>query len=311
MKPVLIFLLSLGLPLLSMSSPPESSPLKLEVYYNTVVLSPKEASEFPSPKVYRITHHIYLRNVSTAPLTIATHSDDWLTHLGGANPYELDLDLPLSPTGERLAVSPEAYRLLTLGPGQLTFLHRFEKCLWDKEPSGTHSHVTYSVSKEFGTALNLWSGEVQSHTARLLSEAMEERYKPKTDAKKPSEPASGDSSNPRPSDTRRKPMILTGQFADPSLSMEVLLTDDYLNALVSAANTQEALDRMYGSPVSVMHEKDVMTATYNIAFYDEAWRQKEGRVGFVAHFKKGLFTSWSPVTQVSESTGDEVKATVK
>lgn len=298
MKPAQILSLLLWLPLLVTGNPPE--PLKLEVYYSTVILSPKEASEFPSKTVYRITHFVYLRNVSAAPITLATHSDDWLTQLGGANPYQLDLDLPTSPTGETLAVSPIAYRPITLGPGKLTFLHRFEKCLWDEEPSGADSHVTYSVSKGFGSALGLWSGEIGSQTARSLSEALDERYRPKADGSVSSEPAPGDSPTSRPAGNRQKPMILSGQPTSSSLSMEDLLTDNYLNAVVSAAKTQDVLDRMYGSPVSVTQEAGVMKATYNIAFYDEVLRKKGGRVGFVATFKEGIFTSWNPVTQVND-----------
>ena len=82
--------------------------------------------------------------------------------------------------------------------------------------------------------------------------------------------------------------------------MKDLLTDDYLKALVGASKSQEVLDLIYGSPVSVTQKNDVKTTTYNIAVHDEVLRQNGGLIGFVASFKDGIFTSWTPVIQVNE-----------
>ncbi len=95
------------------------------------------------------------------------------------------------------------------------------------------------------------------------------------------------------------PAMVRGDFYSPHLSLEDLLTDNYLDSLIRSTTKKEVLDEMYGKPSSVTRMPDSDTASYNLAVYDEGLRLKGGRVGFRATFKNGVVISWSPITQVN------------
>ncbi len=95
------------------------------------------------------------------------------------------------------------------------------------------------------------------------------------------------------------PAMVRGDFYSPHLSLEDLLTDNFLDSLIRSSKKKEVLDEMYGKPSSVTRRSDSEAASYNLAVYDEGLRLKGGRVGFIATFKNGSIISWSPITQVN------------
>lgn len=95
------------------------------------------------------------------------------------------------------------------------------------------------------------------------------------------------------------PAMTRGDFFSPHLSIEDLLTDNFLDSLIRGSMKKEVIDSMYGRPLSEAKTPDSVTASYNLAIYDKQLRLKGGRVGFVATFKNGSIVNWNPIIQES------------